>query len=173
MPNRIYAVQCAVLTEIEARARAGMERDETVEWEKIHMVSAARAGAQLARGRGVDVELAACACALHDIGRIIFGKQAGHAEAGYAPARELLAALGGFRGDEIEALALAVKNHSAKAEVGGPLEEIVKDADVLDMEYYGRALPREEQRRRLEKLREELRRGNLRGELQRGKGMTT
>jgi len=45
-----------------------------------------------------------------------------------------------------------VKSHSKKAEVGTPLEEIVKDADVLDMHDYGRPLPREEQRARLAAL---------------------
>jgi uncharacterized protein len=155
MCNRIYAVQLAVLRKIEEHAQEGWPRSETAEWEKIHMASSAQTGAQLARRRGVDAELAACACSLHDIGRIVFGKQDGHAEAGYAPAKELLAALGCFREDEIEAIAVAVKNHSNKAEAGAPLEEIVKDADVLDMDYYGRALPREEQRRRLDHLRTE------------------
>jgi uncharacterized protein len=150
MTNRIYAVQCAVLQTIEIHDRDGMHRDETIEWEKLHMVSSAQAGARLAKLRGVDAELAACACALHDIGRIISGQQAGHAEAGFAPASELLDSLGCFRSDEISEIAVAVKNHSNKSEVSAPLDEIVKDADVLDMEYYGRALPRAEQRQRLE-----------------------
>jgi uncharacterized protein len=163
MCNRIYAVQLAVLQKIEEHAPDGLERSETAEWEKIHMASAAQTGAHLAGLRGADAELAACACSLHDIGRILFGKQDGHAEAGYALAKELLAALGCFREEEIEAIAVAVKNHSNKAEVGAPLEEIVKDADVLDMDYYGRALPREEQRRRLAHLRIERQTGSLDG----------
>ncbi|MDR0876242.1 MAG: HD domain-containing protein [Clostridiales Family XIII bacterium] len=157
MCNRIYAVQLAVLQKIEAGAPYGLPRSETAEWEKIHMASSAQTGAQLAKLRGANAELAAIACSLHDIGRIVFGKQEGHAEAGYAPAKELLAALGGFAEEEIEEIAVAVRNHSRKAEVGAPLEEIVKDADVLDMDYYGRALPREEQRRRLDRLRTERR----------------
>jgi uncharacterized protein len=37
----------------------------------------------MALERDVDPEMAACACAVHDYGRIVTGKQAGHAEAGY------------------------------------------------------------------------------------------
>ena len=38
------------------------------------------------------------------------------------------------------------------ATVGTPLEEIVKDADVLDFHQYGYEMPRKEQQDRLEKL---------------------
>ena len=53
-------------------------------------------------------------------------------------------------------MALAVKHHSNKDIVGTPLEEIVKDADVLDCFQYGQALTRSEQRERLKKVRAEL-----------------
>lgn len=42
-----------------------------------------------------------------------------------------------FTDDEIAQIALAVKNHSKKGEVGTKLEETVKDADVLDFYQYG------------------------------------
>jgi uncharacterized protein len=157
MGNRIYDVQAAVLATIEDSKIPDDLRDETVGWEKLHMASSAQIGAQLARLRGTSASLAACACSLHDIGRIVSGKQAGHAEAGYELAKDLLHTVGGFSEEEIEEIALAVKNHSKKAEVGLPLEEIVKDADILDMDYYGRELPREEQKQRLENLKKEIR----------------
>ena len=73
-------------------------------------------------------------------------------EAGYEPAMEFLRGTGLFEEDEIQQIGIAVKNHSEKAEIGNPLEEIVKDADVLDFYQYGYGFAREEQKLRLEKL---------------------
>ena len=108
----------------------------------------------LAEERGVDPILAAAACAVHDYGRIITGRQEGHAEAGYLPVQEFLKKLEPklFTDDEIAQIALAVKNHSKKGEVGTKLEEIVKDADVLDFYQYGYNMARKEQQDRLESL---------------------
>ena len=108
----------------------------------------------LAEERGVDPILAAAACAVHDYGRIITGRQEGHAEAGYLPVQEFLKNLEPklFTDDEIAQIALAVKNHSKKEEVGTQLEEIVKDADVLDFYQYGYNMARKEQQDRLESL---------------------
>ena len=106
----------------------------------------------LAEQRGVDPILAAAACAVHDYGRIITGKQEGHAEAGYEPVQEFLRGTELFDEDEIQQIAVAVKNHSKKGEVGSPLEEIVKDADVLDFYQYGYDVARKEQQDRLETL---------------------
>ena len=137
---------------IEKMDAPGTVRDEPIRWEKIHMVSSACIGYELAKARGVDPVLASTACALHDIGRVITGRQQGHAEAGYEYAKELLHGLELFTDAEIEEIAVAVSEHSNKGKAGAPLCEIVKDADVLDMHYYGRELPRPEQRMRLEKL---------------------
>lgn len=57
-----------------------------------------------------------------------------------------------FTDEEIDQIAIAVRNHSKKGEVGSPLEEIVKDADVLDFYQYGYDVARKEQQDRLEAL---------------------
>ena len=106
----------------------------------------------MAEERGEDPVLAAAACACHDYGRIISGKQAGHAERGYEPVQAFLRETGLFNEDEIAVIAIAVKNHSKKAEIGSPIEEIVKDADVLDFYQYGYDVARKEQQDRLERL---------------------
>ena len=156
MPSRSYLVQAEYLKLIQDSDAPEMCRDETIDWEIIHMVSSARTAYIIAGDRGVDSDLAACASTLHDIGRVISGKQDGHAEAGYAPAKEFLRKLEIFTDEEIEQIALAVKNHSKKGETGSPLEEIVKDSDVLDMFMYDRELPRKEQQLRLDYLRTQL-----------------
>ncbi|EAX48394.1 metal dependent phosphohydrolase [Thermosinus carboxydivorans Nor1] len=153
--NKILLVQSKLLNKINQYKHIA-ERDYPIEWEKIHMASCAKIGLLLAAKRNIEPEMAAIACSLHDYGRIVTGKQAYHAVNGYEPVKEFLAEIGLFTNDEIEKLAQAVKNHSNKHVVGTPLEEIVKDADVLDCYQYGDELERPEQRERLKKVIAEL-----------------
>lgn len=150
--KRLLRLQSALLKEIDNYERLVPKRDKFIDWERVHMASCARLGHLMALARDVDPELASCACAVHDYGRIITGKQKGHAEAGYLPVREFLKETGLFSGEEIETIALAVKNHSKKAEVGTPIEEIVKDADVIDFYQYGFGFEREEQELRYKNM---------------------
>lgn len=150
--KKILRLQSALLKEIDKYEELVPERSHFIDWERVHISSCAKLGYLFAEERGVDPILAACACAVHDYGRIITGKQEGHAEAGYEPAMEFLRGTGLFEEDEIQQIGIAVKNHSKKAEIGSPLEEIVKDADVLDFFQYGYGFAREEQKARLEKL---------------------
>lgn len=152
--NRVFELQRALLRVIDKYAAEipDERRDQPADWERVHMASAGRMGSILAEKRGEDPEIAACACSVHDFGRILTGKQPGHAEAGYEPVREFLRGLGLFTEDEIEEIALAVRHHSEKAEVGTPLQEIVKDADILDFYQYGYEFQRQEQKDRLTKL---------------------
>ena len=150
--KKILRLQSALLKEIDKYEKLIPERDHFIDWERVHISSCAKIGYMLAEKRGVDPILAACACACHDYGRIITGKQSGHAEAGYQPVQEFLRKTELFSDDEISQIAVAVKNHSKKAEVGTPLEEIVKDADVLDFYQYGYEMSRKEQQDRLETL---------------------
>lgn len=150
--NRLLKLQSALLKEIDKYEEEIPERDQPGDWERVHISSCAKLGYLFGEKRGVDPELAAIACACHDYGRIITGKQQGHAEAGYEPVKEFLRKTELFEQEEIEQIAIAVKNHSNKSEVGSPLEEIVKDADVLDFHQYGYKMPRKEQQDRLERL---------------------
>ena len=150
--KKILRLQSALLKEIDKYEKLIPERDHFIDCERVHISSCAKIGYMLAEERGVDPILAACACACHDYGRIITGKQSGHAEAGYQPVQEFLRKTELFSDDEISQIAVAVKNHSKKAEVGTPLEEIVKDADVLDFYQYGYEMSRKEQQDRLETL---------------------
>ncbi|WP_378952791.1 HD domain-containing protein [Pelosinus sp. sgz500959] len=154
--NRVFKVQEKMLQKIAEFENSPEERDISLNWERIHMVSCATVGRIMALKRGVDPELAAIACSVHDYGRIITGKQAGHADVGYEPLKIFLTESGYFSINEIEFLAQAAKNHSSKKEVGTPLEEIVKDADVFDCYQYGLPLDREEQRKRLEIILNEI-----------------
>jgi len=150
--KRLLRLQSQLLREIKKYEKLVPERDKFIDWERVHMASCARLGYLMAQTRGVDPELASCACAVHDYGRIITGKQEGHAEAGYLPGKEFLRNTGLFTEDEIETIGLAINNHSRKSEIGTPIEEIVKDADVIDFYQYGFGFSRDEQKLRYEKL---------------------
>lgn len=153
--NRLFEIQVKLLNKINT-CEDNSSRDHSLDWERIHLVSCAKVGELLALKRGENAELAAIACSIHDYGRILNGKQHNHAEAGYGPAKEFLAETGYFNEEETAMLSLAVRNHSSKEKVGTWLEEIVKDADVLDCYQYGLPLEREEQRKRLSVILKEL-----------------
>lgn len=149
-------LQGALLAEIEKYAKKHeenkVELDYPIDWERIHVISCGKLGYLMAEKRGVDPILAASACAVHDYGRIITGKQANHAEVGYEPVKKFLRGLNLFTEREVEDIAISVKNHSNKSQIGIPLEEIVKDADVLDFHQYGYEMPRPEQQERLNRM---------------------
>ncbi|MEA4987245.1 MAG: HD domain-containing protein [Anaerovorax sp.] len=146
--NRILKLQSALLRVIEEQEGKVVERDQSLDWERVHMASCARLGFLMAEEKGQDPELAACACSVHDFGRILTGKQKGHAEEGYHPVKDFLDKLELFTKEEIEMISLAVKNHSRKSKIGSWIEEIVKDADVVDCYQYGVPFVRDAQQMR-------------------------
>ena len=132
-----------------------MERDYPIIWEKAHATSCAQIGRMLAEIRSVDIEKAALACALHDIGRWETGKQLEHALKGGDPVRRFLAE--GTYSEEIrEQIVQAVINHSKKEQIGTPLEELVKDADLLDCHWHGEHIQKPYHMARLKKALNDL-----------------
>lgn len=150
--KKFYLLQKYLLKEINRYEALTEERDIEADWERIHISSCAKLGYILAEERGVDPELSACACAIHDYGRIITGKQKGHAEAGYEPVKKFLKNTKLFSDEEIEQMANSLRNHSSKGRIDCELDEIVKDADILDFYQYGHVEMREDQKNRLAKL---------------------
>lgn len=137
-----------LLTEL---AGIEQERDYPVVWERVHAISCAQIGRLLASERGVNSELAALACALHDIGRWYSGKQADHAQHGEEPVRKFLTNLPLTENEKAE-ITLAVIRHSEKDKVSSPLDELVKDADILDCYLHGDEISKPFHLARLEKL---------------------
>ena len=135
--SRLLKLQNVLLDVIAEQEGKSADRDESLNWERIHLASSAQLAWQMALERGADPELTACAAAIHDLGRILTGRKAGHAEAAYEPAKSLLSDCGLFSDEEIEIMALAAKNHSSKDVKGTVIEEIIKDADVVDCCQHG------------------------------------
>lgn len=112
--------------------------DVSKKWITVHVVTAAQLARVLAWRRRQDPELAFIAALVHDIGVVTSGGfEKDHAAKGYEPAKRLLESTKLFTADEIEMLAGAVKRHSEKMNVGNWLDELVKDADVLDCALHG------------------------------------
>jgi uncharacterized protein len=150
--NRIFTLQQGILKTIEEHQNIDRSGAPSLDWERIHMISCAKVGYMMAAERGLNPDLAACACAVHDFGRILTGRQENHGDAGAIPVKQFLRDMALFTEDEILLISLAVANHSKKGEVGSPLEELVKDADLIDYASYGQTFKRQEQIDRFERI---------------------
>lgn len=126
-----------------------VDRDRDLDWEYEHMNDSVKYGKILASHRKLSIDLAACAVAIQNIGRISTGKSEGHAESGYEPARRLLMAMGAFTQSEIEQIASAVRNHSRKDRIDAPLDELAKDVDIYVRYVHGDEFKTDHEHRRL------------------------
>ncbi len=96
-----------------------------------HLYAVSQNCALLALKRGENPELSAIAGLLHDISTCTTGDAKSHAEKGALMAKGVLKTLTVFTEDEMELIASAIAHHSDKDRIHAPLDEILKDADVL------------------------------------------
>lgn len=96
-----------------------------------HLHGVALAAAILARKRGEDAELATMAGLLHDLHAYKSGSYDDHERLGAEYARKLLAKLELTTPEETDVICSAICHHGNKAEVDAPMDEILKDADVI------------------------------------------
>lgn len=132
------------------------EREMTLEEELQHAAGTARLAQLLGKKRDLDTETAFILGVIHDYGRILTGIQNDHARIGSCYVKEYLEGTGDFSGSEIDVLVTAVANHSLKDQIGSPMEELIKDADVLDTYFSGRRLKKPAAEARLLNLFQEL-----------------
>ena len=102
----------------------------------VHLYGVAQACALLAKKRGENAELAVIAGMLHDIYSYAKMDSADHAHKGAVMAREILESLKLFSEEEVEMVCTAIYLHSDKELVHNALDEILKDADVLQHVMY-------------------------------------
>ena len=122
----------------------------------VHMFGVAQACVLLAMIREENVELAACAGYLHDIATYMTGDSIEHARRGAEMAAGILQETGLFEGKEVEQICSAIRCHSDKKMTHGPLEEILKDADVMQHFLYDPGYISKKEKERYKKLRKEL-----------------
>ena len=97
-----------------------------------HLYGVSLAATMIAKKRGLDPEIAAMAAMLHDIHAYKTGSYDDHAHKGADLAREILGELKITDETETEVICSAIYHHDDKLVADGPLEEVLKDADVID-----------------------------------------
>ena len=122
-----------------------------------HLHGVALAAAILAKKRGENAELATMAGLLHDLWAYKSGSYDGHAHLGAEYARKLLEKLELTTNEETEIICSAIWHHDSKAEINAPMDEILKDADVIDHSLSDSTKEvKAHEQERYAKLREEL-----------------
>ena len=118
-----------------------------------HLYGVSLAAAILAKKRRLDPELASMAAMLHDLWAYKNGSYEDHAHRGAALAREILDGLKLTTAEETDVICSMIYHHDDKLIVDGPLEELLKDADVVHhcMNDFSKAV-KEKEKARFESL---------------------
>ena len=134
-----------------------MTKDEARRHAYLHLYGVSQACALLALKRKEDVELAVIAGMLHDIYTYANLDSRDHAHKGAEMAREILDSLHIFEEDEKDLICTAIYNHSDKSMIHSWLDEILKDADVMQHVLYNPLFDiKQQERKRFELLQKEF-----------------
>ena len=122
-----------------------------------HLYGVSLAATILAKKRGLDPEIAAMSAMLHDLYAYKSGSYDDHAHKGADLAREILGELKLTNDEETEIICSAIYHHDDKYAVDSPMDELLKDADVMHhtLNDTSKAIKEKEQAR-YDKLCEEL-----------------
>ena len=96
-----------------------------------HLHGVSLAAVMIAKKRGENPELAAMAGLLHDLHAYKSGSYDDHAHKGAHYAREVLEDLGITTRAETDVICSAIWHHDSKEEIDSPMDEVLKDADVI------------------------------------------
>ena len=96
-----------------------------------HLHGVSLAAVMIAKKRGENPELAAMAGLLHDLYAYKSGSYDDHAHKGADYAGEVLKDLGITSKEETDIVCSAIWHHDSKAEIDSPMDEVLKDADVI------------------------------------------
>ena len=122
----------------------------------VHLYGVSHAATELAYVRGLDVELAAVAGMLHDLTNYTEGESSDHGLKSARLAERMLERLALFSPDEVATITHAIARHSDKDAINEPMDELLKDADVLQHWLYNPALPQSRHVERRERLKQGL-----------------
>lgn len=96
-----------------------------------HLYGVSLAASMIAKKRGLDAELLSMAAMLHDLHAYKSGSYEDHAHRGAALAREILERLKLTSAGETDGICSAIYHHDDKLVVDSPMDEALKDADVI------------------------------------------
>ena len=114
-----------------------------------HLYGVSLAATMIAKKRGLDPELASMAAMLHDMHAYKTGSYEDHAHKGADLAREILGELKLTDEAETEIICSAIYHHDDKLITDAPMDEVLKDADVIHhcMNDLSKAIKEKEQAR--------------------------
>ncbi len=115
----------------------------------VHLYGVSLAATMIARKRGLDPEIASMAAMLHDLYAYESGGYDDHAHKGAELARQILGELKLTTEEETETICSAIYHHDDKLAVDSPMDECLKDADVIShcMNDLSKAIKEKEQAR--------------------------
>ena len=97
----------------------------------VHLYGVSLAATMIAKKRRLDPELASIAAMLHDLQAYMSGSYDDHAHLGAELARKILGELSLTSYEETEIICSAIYHHDDKDMVDSPMDEVLKDADVV------------------------------------------
>lgn len=123
----------------------------------IYLNGVALVAVILAKKRGLDEELAAMTGMLHDMYAYKTGSYDDHAHKGADLAKNILDELGLTKDEETSIICSAIWHHDDKHTVDSPMDELLKDADVISHTMHDPAKPiKEKEQARYDKICAEL-----------------
>ncbi len=146
----------------ELRSYVDEELSQMIDEEKkisaaAHLYGVSLTATILAKKRGLDSELAAMAGMLHDLYAYKSGTYEDHAHQGAGVARNILEKLDLTTMEETDAICSAIYHHDDKLLVDSPMDELLKDADVIDHCFKDLSKPvKEKEQKRFDALCKEL-----------------
>ncbi len=122
-----------------------------------HLYGVSLAATILAKKRGLNEEIAAMAATLHDMHAYKSGSYNDHAHLGADLARKILDNLAITTSEETDIICSAIYHHDDKLVIDSPMDELLKDADVIDHCFKDSSKPiKEKEQKRYDNLCEEL-----------------
>lgn len=119
----------------------------------VHLYGVSLAATMIARKRGLDPELSAMAAMLHDLYAYQTGSYDDHAHKGAELAGNILRELKLTDEAETAVICSAIYHHDDKLAADSPMDEVLKDADVISHCMHDISKPvKEKERARFEKL---------------------
>ncbi len=97
-----------------------------------HLYGVSLAATIIAKKRSLDPEIASMAAMLHDLHAYKTGSYDDHAHKGADLAREILGELNITDETETDRICSAIYHHDDKLVTDSPMDEVLKDADVID-----------------------------------------
>ena len=139
------------------KLRESIKDAEKLEKAYAHLYGVSLAATVIAERRGENSELASMSAMLHDIAAYVNGTYDDHAHRGADLAREILLRHALANPREIDCICSAIYHHDDKMVKDEPLDEVLKDADVMHHTFNDLANPvKDKELARYRALREEF-----------------